>query len=113
MWIKIQGGWENDETVEEAALREAMEEAGVDGKMGVSWNLSLFDIMNVTIIMKYDSTASATTREDELGFMKLAILFYLMECILRFSTTVEVTCYWILTNCFIMIAGHMQNFFGT
>ncbi|CAN6478161.1 unnamed protein product [Victoria cruziana] len=28
------GGWENDETVEEAALREAMEEAGVDGKMG-------------------------------------------------------------------------------
>ncbi|KAF3786868.1 Nudix hydrolase 18 [Nymphaea thermarum] len=28
------GGWENDETVEEAALRETMEEAGVQGKMG-------------------------------------------------------------------------------
>ncbi|KAL2501892.1 Nudix hydrolase 16 [Forsythia ovata] len=27
------GGWENDETVEEAALREAMEEAGVRGDL--------------------------------------------------------------------------------
>ncbi|KAL2480760.1 Nudix hydrolase 16 [Abeliophyllum distichum] len=27
------GGWENDETVEEAALREAMEEAGVHGDL--------------------------------------------------------------------------------
>jgi len=29
--LKTQGGWENDETVEEAARREAMEEAGVKG----------------------------------------------------------------------------------
>ncbi|KAL0387796.1 UNVERIFIED_CONTAM: Nudix hydrolase 16, mitochondrial [Sesamum radiatum] len=27
------GGWENDETVQEAALREAIEEAGVRGKI--------------------------------------------------------------------------------
>ena len=35
-----QGGWENDETVEEAARREALEEAGVRGILGVcskSW----------------------------------------------------------------------------
>lgn len=30
---KIQGGWENDETVEEAARREAIEEAGVKGDL--------------------------------------------------------------------------------
>ncbi|GMP86472.1 hypothetical protein CsSME_00039236 [Camellia sinensis var. sinensis] len=29
------GGWENDETVEEAALREALEEAGVRAFLGV------------------------------------------------------------------------------
>ncbi|PIN21981.1 hypothetical protein CDL12_05316 [Handroanthus impetiginosus] len=29
------GGWENDETVQEAALREAIEEAGVRGKVVV------------------------------------------------------------------------------
>ena len=35
-----QGGWENDETVEQAACREALEEAGVRGILGVcstSW----------------------------------------------------------------------------
>lgn len=30
-----QGGWENDETVEEAAVREALEEAGVRGDLMV------------------------------------------------------------------------------
>ena len=30
-----QGGWENDETVEEAACREALEEAGVRGLLQV------------------------------------------------------------------------------
>ena len=31
-----QGGWETDETVEEAACREALEEAGVRGLLQVS-----------------------------------------------------------------------------
>jgi len=31
----LQGGWENDETVEEAAAREAIEEAGVRGDLVV------------------------------------------------------------------------------
>jgi 8-oxo-dGTP pyrophosphatase MutT (NUDIX family) len=31
----MQGGWENDETVEEAAAREAIEEAGVRGDLVV------------------------------------------------------------------------------
>ncbi|KAJ6712902.1 NUDIX HYDROLASE 12 MITOCHONDRIAL [Salix purpurea] len=32
--IDYQGGWEDDETLEEAACREAMEEAGVKGIIG-------------------------------------------------------------------------------
>ena len=40
IWLMIfnllmQGGWENDETVEEAAAREAIEEAGVRGDIVV------------------------------------------------------------------------------
>lgn len=31
----FKGGWENDETVEEAAVREAIEEAGVRGDLMV------------------------------------------------------------------------------
>ena len=31
----MQGGWETDETAEEAAVREAMEEAGVRGNLEV------------------------------------------------------------------------------
>lgn len=34
--IFFQGGWENDETVEEAAVREAVEEAGVRGELMVT-----------------------------------------------------------------------------
>ena len=34
--FSFQGGWENDETVEEAAVREAIEEAGVRGDLMVS-----------------------------------------------------------------------------
>jgi 8-oxo-dGTP pyrophosphatase MutT (NUDIX family) len=33
----LQGGWENDETVEEAAAREAVEEAGVRGDIVVRY----------------------------------------------------------------------------
>jgi len=33
----LQGGWENDETVEEAAAREAIEEAGVRGDLVVRY----------------------------------------------------------------------------
>ncbi|KAF3796914.1 Diphosphoinositol polyphosphate phosphohydrolase [Nymphaea thermarum] len=36
------GGWENDESVEEAARREAMEEAGVDGDIEVSQFFFIF-----------------------------------------------------------------------
>lgn len=37
-YFAIQGGWENDETAEQAALREAMEEAGVHGDLVVRTN---------------------------------------------------------------------------
>jgi len=33
--FSLKGGWENDETVEEAAVREAIEEAGVRGDLMV------------------------------------------------------------------------------
>lgn len=36
----MQGGWEDDEDVYEAACREAMEEAGVKGNINVSPYLS-------------------------------------------------------------------------
>lgn len=32
----MQGGWEIDESIEEAATRETLEEAGVLGNVGVS-----------------------------------------------------------------------------
>ncbi|RZB46248.1 Nudix hydrolase 16, mitochondrial, partial [Glycine soja] len=35
--LLLKGGWENDETVEEAAVREAIEEAGVRGDLMVTW----------------------------------------------------------------------------
>jgi 8-oxo-dGTP pyrophosphatase MutT (NUDIX family) len=35
--LLMQGGWENDETVEEAAAREAIEEAGVRGDLVVRY----------------------------------------------------------------------------
>ncbi|KAF3780292.1 Nudix hydrolase 17 [Nymphaea thermarum] len=34
--LQLKGGWEKDETVEDAARREAMEEAGVEGLMEVN-----------------------------------------------------------------------------
>lgn len=42
----LKGGWENDETVEEAAVREAIEEAGVRGDLMVrNVNLITFKLM--------------------------------------------------------------------
>lgn len=42
LWLLLyQGGWENDETVEEAACREALEEAGVKGIIKVSLHLHM------------------------------------------------------------------------
>lgn len=35
MALSHQGGWENDETDQQAAIREAIEEAGVRGKIMV------------------------------------------------------------------------------
>lgn len=40
-FLLYQGGWEDDETVEEAACREALEEAGVKGIIKVSLHLCL------------------------------------------------------------------------
>ncbi|XP_058077363.1 nudix hydrolase 4-like isoform X1 [Magnolia sinica] len=37
------GGWENDETVEEAAVREALEEAGVRGEIMFTLNMLKLD----------------------------------------------------------------------
>ena len=36
MLLNYQGGWELDETIEQAAMRETMEEAGVLGHVAVS-----------------------------------------------------------------------------
>lgn len=38
MHVLIQGGWENDESIEDAALRETVEEAGVVGIVEVKLN---------------------------------------------------------------------------
>lgn len=35
--LECQGGWENDETIDEAARREALEEAGVRGILSVGF----------------------------------------------------------------------------
>lgn len=43
----MQGGWENDETVEEAAVREAVEEAGVRGELMVTYILITFICSNI------------------------------------------------------------------
>lgn len=37
MKLYFQGGWEDDETVNEAACREALEEAGVKGILDVGF----------------------------------------------------------------------------
>lgn len=37
----VQGGWENDESVHEAACREAFEEAGVKGNLNVRLNRNM------------------------------------------------------------------------
>lgn len=51
-----QGGWEDDETVAEAACREALEEAGVRGILRVgSVNLSQ-QLPFLTIAVSYIST---------------------------------------------------------
>jgi 8-oxo-dGTP pyrophosphatase MutT (NUDIX family) len=63
MWLvwSVQGGWEDDESVEEAACREAFEEAGVKGIINVraclppslSLSLPLFpgDVAYKTVII--------------------------------------------------------------
>lgn len=43
----MQGGWENDETVEEAAAREAVEEAGVRGELMVKYIFLSFICSNL------------------------------------------------------------------
>ncbi|KAJ9457705.1 Nudix hydrolase 21 [Diplonema papillatum] len=43
-WTLPKGGWETDETVEEAAMRETREEAGVDCQLGPS--LGEFEVIS-------------------------------------------------------------------
>jgi len=54
-----QGGWENDETVEEAAVREAIEEAGVRGDLKVK-----FDINNVVMHINHGLTTLLTALSE-------------------------------------------------
>lgn len=42
----LKGGWENDETVEEAAAREAIEEAGVRGDLMVKYLSTYMHLLN-------------------------------------------------------------------
>jgi 8-oxo-dGTP pyrophosphatase MutT (NUDIX family) len=49
----LKGGWENDETVEEAAVREAIEEAGVRGDLMVR-NMNFLTLE----FLQYDFLAS-------------------------------------------------------
>ncbi|XP_064988272.1 nudix hydrolase 16, mitochondrial-like isoform X2 [Musa acuminata AAA Group] len=49
------GGWENDETVEEAAVREALEEAGVRGDIVVHLLIATLSKLD-TSWMKYSIT---------------------------------------------------------
>lgn len=44
----MKGGWENDETVEEAAVREAIEEAGVRGDLMVK-NIMLLNFLSSVV----------------------------------------------------------------
>ena len=44
----LKGGWENDETVEEAAVREAIEEAGVRGDLMVKNFSTYMNLFNFT-----------------------------------------------------------------
>ena len=44
MLASFQGGWENDETVQQAAVREALEEAGVRGDLVVKKSINLLII---------------------------------------------------------------------
>lgn len=49
-WMKLQGGWEIDETLKDAALRETFEEAGVLGDVEVQvnrWNLNFYTIIHI------------------------------------------------------------------
>lgn len=42
--LLLQGGWEDDESIDEAACREAFEEAGVKGLISVGALLDLLDL---------------------------------------------------------------------
>ncbi|KAL0717070.1 hypothetical protein Bca4012_066392 [Brassica carinata] len=58
------GGWENDETVREAAVREAVEEAGVRGILMVKTLLSpLFSISSLDFLGDYEFKSK--THQDE------------------------------------------------
>lgn len=51
----LQGGWEDDETILEAACREAVEEAGVRGKLNVGFYISRsrIDVLFACFLFKY------------------------------------------------------------
>jgi 8-oxo-dGTP pyrophosphatase MutT (NUDIX family) len=58
----LQGGWETDETVEEAACREALEEAGVRGLLQVlvcmvSTSILVQGLHELTMLLKNSPSA--------------------------------------------------------
>ncbi|KAH9680211.1 Nudix hydrolase 16 [Citrus sinensis] len=60
------GGWENDETVEEAALREALEEAGVRGHLKDKFTgfFSLFGVSGAWEFLGYYDFKSKTLQDE-------------------------------------------------
>ncbi|KAJ0393026.1 hypothetical protein P43SY_012113 [Pythium insidiosum] len=77
-WILPKGGWESDETIEECALREAEEEAGVQGS--VIRDLGELDFVNtkgsahrlygfvLQCIHQYDHWAEQSRRREWVSF---------------------------------------------
>lgn len=53
--VHDQGGWENDETMHEAACREALEEAGVKGVLGVGFSSLLGNRHGLFVSVMFNS----------------------------------------------------------
>lgn len=58
MLFYFQGGWEDDESLEEAACREALEEAGVKGKLNVSY----FRLLDLLLCMEKSEKSGSRLR---------------------------------------------------
>lgn len=80
LFFRNQGGWENDETVVEAARREALEEAGVRGEIKVSF----FVISFITVDRNY--TCVHFPDLVEMIFYQIIIALMLSSCIFLFGS---------------------------